>query len=107
MRAAFQHVRARAKVLAGHRLFVDWLGDPAIDPKEKLAFSPMAIDFIMGFRDFNKFYVRYEPAKNELEEALNAHASEDETHSSLLLRDWGTLGFDARLSWAPRDCSGG
>lgn len=103
MKSAFQHLRARGKELTRHRLFVDWLADESVAPEDKLSFSPMALDFVMGFRDFNKFYVRYEPAKNELEEALNTHAAEDETHSSLLLRDWASLGLDAKLGWAPRD----
>ncbi|WP_394823575.1 hypothetical protein [Pendulispora albinea] len=57
----------------------------------------------MGFRDFNKYYITYPDPKNELELAINAHAREDQMHSALLLRDWVSLGLDARFSWAPRD----
>ena len=63
----------------------------------------MALDFIMGFRDFNKYFVIYPEPKNELEQAINDHAREDQTHSLLLLKDWVALGTDERLGWKPRD----
>ncbi|MBX3229285.1 MAG: hypothetical protein KIT84_18310 [Labilithrix sp.] len=63
----------------------------------------MALDFIMGFRDFNRYFVHYPSPQNELEEAINAHAREDETHSALLLKDWEALDMDATLGWRPRD----
>lgn len=103
MKNAFRLIHARAKNLAEHRLFVSWLHDDSITIRQKLVFVPMAIDFIMGFRDFNRYYVRYPNPTNALEEALNTHAEEDETHSALLLEDWVTLRIDDLLGWAPRD----
>lgn len=63
----------------------------------------MALDFIMGFRDFNKYYVKYPKPQNQLEEAITRHTEEDETHSSLLIKDWVALGLDKTLGWKPGD----
>lgn len=103
MKEILKRLRSRGKQLTRNRLFTDWLKSDGPSPREKFLFSPMALDFVMGFRDFNKYYVRYESPQNELEAALNHHASEDETHSGLLLHDWKTLDLDERLGWAPRD----
>src|SRR5512142_1996596 len=91
MKHVFRRIHARSERLAQNRLFTQWLASDEVSPEGKLAFVPMALDFVMGFRDFNKYYVRYPNPKNELEAAINTHASEDETHSSLLLDDWVAL----------------
>ncbi len=103
MQEILKRLRSRGKKLVQSRLFTEWLAGDAASPRDKFLFSPMALDFVMGFRDFNQYYVRYEAPQNELEAALNHHASEDATHSGLLLHDWNTLGLDAKLGWAPRD----
>jgi hypothetical protein len=96
-------IRARSARLAEHRLFQAWLCVDGIDPVEKLAFAPAAIDFIMGFRDFNKYYVIYPDPRDDREAAINAHAREDQTHSLLFLEDWAALRIDDRLGFTPRD----
>ena len=104
MKRVFRHIAAGARRLADHPLFTAWLADPTIAPRDKLAFCPVAIDFVMGFRDLNRYFVRYAPPRDALEEALNEHAAEDATHSSLFLVDWERLGVDRQLAgWAPRD----
>jgi hypothetical protein len=103
MQSVFRAIKGRAARLSRHALFVGWLDDPSLTPEEKLGFVPMGIDFIMGFRDFNHYFVIYPSPRDELEAALNEHAREDATHSLLLLQDWAALGVDARLGWAPRD----
>lgn len=89
--------------MAQHPLFTSWLADESIPAAQKFVFTPMALDFIMGFRDFNKYFVRYPAPQNELEAAINAHAAEDETHSALLLADATRLDIGAVLGWRPRD----
>jgi hypothetical protein len=103
MKSVTTLIKAKSKQLRQNALLSRWLVDPSIDAADRLAFVPMALDFIMGFRDFNRYYVMYPEPKGELEAALNAHAREDETHSSLLVQDWASLGLDQRLGWAPRD----
>lgn len=96
-------IRSRAAALSRNVLLARWLSDTSVDAADRLAFVPMALDFVMGFRDFNRYYVTYPSPQNELEAALNARAREGETHSALLLQDWASLRMDERLGWAPRD----
>jgi hypothetical protein len=103
MKRVFRHVTLGARRLAQHPLFTEWLANDAVAARDKLAFCPVAIDFVMGFRDLNRYFVRYPQPRGPLEEALNEHAAEDATHSGLFVTDWERLGVDDRLGWAPRD----
>lgn len=103
MKNIFRLIGTKASELSIHPLFTNWLASETVPASEKFVFTPMALDFIMGFRDFNRYFVRYPNPRNELEEAINGHAAEDETHSLLLLKDWATLDLDAFLQWRPRD----
>ncbi|MCS6902049.1 MAG: hypothetical protein RMJ98_20710 [Myxococcales bacterium] len=103
MKTIARHVREKARHLASHPLFTEWLEDPTLPPEQAFLFSPMAIDFVMGFRDLNLYWIIYPQPSNALEEGLNAHAREDATHSRLFLKDWVALGLDEQLGWAPRD----
>jgi hypothetical protein len=103
MKRILGYVHGKARSLAAGRLFTHWLDDPAVPPAEKFCFTPAALDFIMGFRDLNRYFIRYENPTDDLQRALNEHAAEDATHSALLLQDWPFLGIDRILGWAPRD----
>ena len=103
MKTVFKLIGAQARLLQGHSLFTQWFANPSISPQGKLSFCPAAIDFVMGFRDLNRYFVRYPEPRSELERALNEHAAEDATHSELFLKDWRLLGVDEALGWAPRD----
>jgi hypothetical protein len=103
MKNIFRLIGTKASELSVHPLFTEWFANDTIPARQKFVFTPMAVDFIMGFRDFNRYFVRYPNPTNELEAAINAHAAEDETHSLLLLKDWATLDLDATLRWRPRD----
>jgi hypothetical protein len=103
MKEVFQLIDAESQKLAKNTLFADWLHHEAVPLREKFLFTPMALDFVMGFRDLNKYFIRYPDPKNEFELAINTHAREDQTHSALLLRDWVALGMDSHFEWAPRD----
>jgi hypothetical protein len=102
MKHVVRRIRARVAELSKNPL-LGWLGETAVSPADRLVFLPMSIDFIMGFRDFNRYFITYEKPNDELENALNEHAREDETHSALMLQDWASLGMDERLGWSPRD----
>lgn len=103
MKSVLKLVQAEAKRLAAHPLFTEWLANPSISARGKLSFCPAAIDFVMGFRDLNLYYVRYPEPQDALERTLNEHAAEDATHASLFLQDWEILGVDAQLGWTPRE----
>lgn len=97
MKEIFRLIDAESAKLAENPLFTDWFRNGSIPAGEKFVFLPLALDFIMGFRDLNKYFIRYPEPENAFELAINAHAREDETHSALLLRDWAALG-SGRLS---------
>lgn len=101
MRQIYARIHRGGRALAEHPLFSEWLGDEARNPREKLLFAPMAIDYVMGFRDFCAYYVAYPAPKNALEEALTIHAAEDACHSALFLEDWAALGIDAHFNFTP------
>ncbi len=103
MKEVFRLIKSQAKGLSAHSLFTDWFASEAISSRGKLSFCPMAIDFVMGFRDFNRYYVHYPNPASDLERALNEHAAEDATHSSLFLKDWDLLGVSEQLGWTPRE----
>jgi hypothetical protein len=66
-------------------------------------FLPSMVTFTMGFRDLNKWVLRYPSASDDLQRGINIHTFEDQTHSKLFLRDWRRLGLDQRLGWQASD----
>lgn len=103
MKRVIKFIHKKAVELSHNRLFIQWLENESIKPEVKFLFTPMALDFIMGFRDFNRYYVYYPNPQNKLEEALNFHSQEDSTHSALLLEDWAALQMDSFLEWSAGD----
>ena len=63
---------------------------------QRFVFAPLFANFILGFSDLNRWFLRYPEPRDGYEAAINAHTEEDETHSALFLEDWRELGFDAR-----------
>lgn len=61
-----------------------------IEIKNKLAFIPDMIFFVMGFKDLMHL-IRYENPKNELEKAVNEHSDNDDYHWKWYLQDLAFL----------------
>lgn len=95
--------------IAGRRAEIDahplyrWIGDDAVPLEERFVFAPLFANFILGFRDLNRWFVRYPRPRDAYEEAINRHSEEDETHAALFLADWAELGLDAHLGWGVED----
>ena len=98
MEQVLNYVAERRAVLDKHPLF-DWVAQASIPLKDRLMFMPSMITFTMGFRDLNKWVLRYPLATDELQRGINIHTFEDQTHSRLFLQDWRRLGLDERLGW--------
>ena len=47
--------------------------------------------------------LRYPAPASQLQAAINAHTTEDATHSRLYVQDWRALGFDERLGFSAAD----
>jgi hypothetical protein len=96
MDRVLRYIEQRAQRLHEHRLF-DWFASEDVTLSDRLAFLPRLASFVMGFRDINKWVLRYPFASDELERGINLHTFEDQTHSRLFLEDWRKLGLDDRL----------
>jgi hypothetical protein len=102
VRDILDHVGARVAALGDHPLFT-WLASDDLPPKERLMILPSVATVAMGFRDVNRWVLRYPQAADDLERGINVHTFEDQTHSRLFLADWRRLGLDRRLGWAASD----
>jgi len=87
----------RARVQA--HPFFRWLAADAVPLERRFVFSPVMIDFIMGFADLNKWFLYYSEPQNDLERAINQHTEEDRTHSRLFYENWYTLALGELASW--------
>jgi hypothetical protein len=99
--AEVQHVLQGRKARTAAHPFYAWLqGTPAITPKQKLQrFIPMWIGDIMGYRDLNRYAIRYPAVRTGGEAVINAWCDDLETHNTLFMNDWDELGMDGVLGW--------
>lgn len=102
MQRVFTIIREERRRIASHPFF-NWLNNAEGPLIDRFAFSPVLADFIMGFADLNKWFIKYENPTSMLELSLNEHASEDQTHSRLFIGEWRKLGLDQTLGWSASD----
>jgi hypothetical protein len=93
----------RRKRSAAEHPFYDWLRGGAVALEDRFIFAPVFVNFIMGFSDINRWFMRYKAPEGPFERVNNRHTFEDETHSRLFLEDWKKLGLDGHLGWAASD----
>src|SRR5262245_24503753 len=98
MRHLLKDIEHRTERLFGQP-FLSWLRRGDVRLEDKLLFAPVFVTFILGFRDMNRWFLRYPEPRDEVERALNRQAAEDQTHSRLFLEDFRKLGLDERLGW--------
>lgn len=102
MKDILEYVEGRVAALDDHPLFT-WLASDETSLKDRLMILPSVATVAMGFRDVNRWVLRYPQASDELERGINVHTFEDQTHSRLFLEDWRRLGLDRRLGWDASD----
>src|SRR5262249_21514585 len=92
---------ARKARTAAHPFYA-WLREArGISEKQKLQrFVPMWIGDAMGYRELNRYAIRYPAARTVGEAAINAWCDDLETHNVLFLNDWDALGMDRALGWS-------
>jgi len=100
MKRVWKELRAGRSRVAGHQFF-DWLNSESVPLERRFVFSPVMIDFIMGFADLNKWFLSYPQPDNDLERAINEHTEEDRTHSQLFYENWYTLPVGELAAWPP------
>jgi len=79
--------------------FFKWLSSDEVPLDERFVFTPVLIDFVMGFADLNKWFLRYSDPGSDWEHAINEHTSEDATHSLLFVQNWTHLNIGDTPEW--------
>ena len=77
----------------------EFMRDPSIDPKQRLAWAPCAAPFIMSFGELNRDVLREEPTTDKIQLAINKHTYEEYEHCQWFLEDLNKLGFDLSMNF--------
>src|SRR3954470_17969499 len=96
------YIETRIAELDRHPLFA-WLDDDRTPLKDRLLILPSIATVAIGFRDVNKWVLRYPRAATDLERGINIHTFEDQTHSRLFMEDWRRLGLGGSPGWQASD----
>lgn len=94
MKQVLRHIFARKRAYNELPLF-EWMRDPSLTARERLAFYPCMAPFILSFGDLNKFVLREERPGDLFQDMVNTHTLEDDHHWPWYLEDFSKLGFDA------------
>lgn len=103
--AEVQRVLESRKAATARHPFYAWLrARGPLPPLRRLQrFIPMWVMDIMGYRDLNRYALRFKSPQAPGEQAFNRWVQALETHSELFLNDWDALGLDAALGWRSSD----
>ncbi|WP_236141784.1 hypothetical protein [Nostoc sp. CMAA1605] len=77
-----------------HLPLLKLMQDTSISPIKRLAWSPCATPFIMGFGELNKYAFRDLTSNDPIQILINKHTEEDDHHWLWFLSDIEKLGFD-------------
>lgn len=88
MQEVLKKIESNKQKFANLPLF-HYMYDRKIEPQQRLAFAPCMSHFIMSFTDFNKYVFRVENCQSnqKIQEMINEHTKEDESHSPWFLVD--------------------
>jgi hypothetical protein len=96
MREVLSAIEQRTSGYERHPVF-EFLRDESIDPARRLAFAPSAAHYVLTFRDFCQHVLRDEPARDRIQELVNAQTYEEARHARWFLADLARLGHDPVL----------
>ncbi len=99
MKEVLAILERRTAELEDHPLFA-FLADDAIDCRQRLAFAPNVAHFAMTFADLYALVLKVEPAKDQYQELVNAHAREDEEHWRWFVQDLAKLDLDPEIRFS-------
>jgi len=99
MRRVLEALERRVGELDAAPLF-RFVSDASIDPRRRLSYAPCLSHFVMTFADLYAHVFREEPARDELQEIVNAHTREDGGHWKWYLADLPRLGLDPTLPFS-------
>lgn len=102
--AEVQRVLDRRKERTAAHPFYSWLQASPLSPLSRLRrFIPMWVMDIMGYRDLNRYALRFKAPLGASELAFNRWVQALQSHSGLFLNDWDALGMDHVLRWSASD----
>ncbi|WGV28132.1 hypothetical protein [Halotia branconii] len=78
----------------------DFMQNKSIDPRQRLAWSPCAAPFVMGFGELNKYFLRAEPTDDPIQKLINKHTYEDDHHWLWFLEDLKNLEVDKSMKFS-------
>jgi head-tail adaptor len=93
MREVLSAIEQQTSTYEQHPLF-EFLRDEGIDPVRRLAFAPSAAHYVLTFRDFCQHVLREEPARDRIQELVNAQTYEEAEHARWFIADLAKLGHD-------------
>ncbi|HRI63005.1 MAG TPA: hypothetical protein PK156_02175 [Polyangium sp.] len=93
MKSVLRHIFENKQEYARLPIFAH-IRNKQLEPISRLAFYPAMAFFILSFGDLNKYVLRYDQPKSNLEEMVNVHTFEDDHHWPWYLEDLTKLGFD-------------
>ncbi|VAW73152.1 hypothetical protein MNBD_GAMMA13-480 [hydrothermal vent metagenome] len=97
------HLNMRKEEIENHEFF-HWMKETPLPAVKKLQrFIPLWAVDIFGYRDLNKYAMKYKNPVNNLEKQTNRIASNLSNHSQLFLQDWIELELDELISWPVSD----
>lgn len=96
MQEVLELIQQKQQAFAQLPLF-QFLEDPKVDPRQKLTFTPFFAFFVMSYADLNKYVLRDEPTQDAVQELINNHTYEEETHWFWFIEDLKQLGFDKTM----------
>lgn len=99
MREVMHRIEGRVAQYAQSPFF-EFLRDPTVEPRRKLAFAPRVSHYVLTFADLCALILPEDPPRDGYQALVNANAAEDAGHWEWFLSDLGTLGQDPELRYS-------
>ncbi|HEX8818289.1 MAG TPA: hypothetical protein VF794_00050 [Archangium sp.] len=80
--------------------FLSFIQDSAISARKRFAFVPCIAPFAMGYTDINKFILRDDASADPLQQVINTHTREEDSHWRMYLTDLRTLNMNVSMDMA-------
>ncbi|HEY0093507.1 MAG TPA: hypothetical protein VGB96_04250 [Archangium sp.] len=96
MKRILEHIEQKKRELAASP-FLRFISDTNIDPLERFAFVPCIAPFAMAYTDINKFILRDDSSAEPLQQVINTHSREEDSHWLMYLKDLRTLELTAPM----------
>jgi hypothetical protein len=94
MKSILEYIEQKKRELA-QTPFLAYIADSSIEPRKRFAFVPCIAPFAMAYTDINKYILRDDASSEPLQQIINTHSREEDSHWRMYLRDLRALDMDA------------